>query len=181
MRNVCGGRAFCLAFTCSRGPATAACWAFVILAAVLKIFLRISSCRYSLLTLFLNGIAASFPSGKLSHLSIMLRSIKLKIAVGLASCIFGIGDLLYLSMGSHIAFRAAVARLLWSLLVVTMERSSGRTGSISGVLFSGMGLIDSSGRWMRGCSGSGPSTSIAGVIGVRWSGQRGLAGASRTV
>ena len=181
IRNVCGGRAFCLTFACGRGPATAACWAFVISAAALKIFLCMSSCRYNLLTSFLNGIAASLPSGKLSHSSITLRSIKSKIAVGLASCIFSIGALLYLSMGSHIAFLATVARLTRSLLVVTIERSSGRGGSILGVLFPGMGLVGNSGRWMRGCIGCGPSTSIAGVAGVLWSGQSGLTGASRFV
>ena len=64
---------------------------------------------------------------------------------------------------------------------LTIEHRSGRGGSILGVLFPGILLMGSSGQWIRGCSGSGPSKSVAGVAGVLWSGQRGLTGASRVI
>ena len=122
MRNVDGGWPDSLAFVFGPGLETDTCWPCVISAAALKICVWMLSCRDMSVTSFPKGMAASLPSGRLSHVSITLRSIRSKMAVGWALLTLGIGALVYLSRGFAGVFLVVMARFARSLLVVTIAR-----------------------------------------------------------
>ena len=184
MRNVGGGGGRFVfpvsAFPFGPGPATATCSPWVISAAALKIRRWILSWWVISVGSSSKGIAASFPPGRVSHASNTLRSRESKIAVGWASCIFGICPLVYLSRGFVAALLEVAVRFAWSRLLVTIARRAARESLCSGVLsLVAASLAVSTVFWGRGIGGV--STDIVRVPDELGSFQSGPVGGSLVV